>query len=170
MGPIRCTSQTSGVTCRYTFGRRAGFLIARERYVLYRVNLGIISTADINRKVIPGAHASKKVDLVAVASRKQERAEAYAREWKIERAYGSYEELLADPDIDAVYISLPNTMHAEWSITAVEAGKHVLCEKPLTRHPDEVDARVRRRRPREADPDGGVHVPAQPADEAPAAS
>jgi D-xylose 1-dehydrogenase (NADP+, D-xylono-1,5-lactone-forming) len=104
------------------------------------MNLGIISTADINRKVIPGAHASTKVDLVAVASRDQPRAEAYAREWSIERAYGSYEALLEDPSVDAVYISLPNTMHVEWSINALTAGKHVLCEKPLTRHPEEVEA------------------------------
>ena len=100
---------------------------------------GIVSTADINRKVIPGAHASEKVDLVAVASRDQARAEAYAAEWEIPRAYGSYEALLGDPEIEAVYISLPNTMHAEWSIKAMEAGKHVLCEKPFTRHPEEVD-------------------------------
>ena len=100
---------------------------------------GIVSTADINRKVIPGAHASEKVDLVAVASRDQARAEAYAAEWEIPRAYGSYEALLDDPEIEAVYISLPNTMHAEWSIKAMEAGKHVLCEKPFTRHPEEVD-------------------------------
>ena len=104
------------------------------------VKWGIVSTADINRKVIPGAHASDKVELVAVASRDKGRAEAYAREWEIPRAYGSYEDLLADPEIEAVYISLPNTMHAEWSIKAVEAGKHVLCEKPFTRHPEEVDA------------------------------
>ena len=96
------------------------------------MNLGIISTADINRKVIPGAHSSAKVDLVAVASRTQERAEEYAREWEIPRAYGSYEALLEDPGVDAVYISLPNTMHVDWSIRSVEAGKHVLCEKPLT--------------------------------------
>jgi predicted dehydrogenase len=99
-----------------------------------------VSTADINRKVIPGAHASAKVDLVAVASRDQARAEAYAREWEIPRAYGSYEDLLADPEIEAVYISLPNTLHAEWSIKALDAGKHVLCEKPFTRHPEEVVA------------------------------
>ncbi len=101
---------------------------------------GIISTADINRLVIPPAQESPKVDLVAVASRTQERADEYAAEWGIPRAYGSYEALLADPEIEAVYISLPNTMHAEWSIKAVEAGKHVLCEKPFTRHPEEVDA------------------------------
>jgi xylose dehydrogenase (NAD/NADP) len=104
------------------------------------VRWGILSTADINRKLIPSAHASPKVDLVAVASRDKGRAEAYAREWQIERAYGSYDELLADPDIEAVYIPLPNTMHAEWSIKALDAGKHVLCEKPFSRHVDEVEA------------------------------
>jgi D-xylose 1-dehydrogenase (NADP+, D-xylono-1,5-lactone-forming) len=103
------------------------------------VRFGILSTAHINRLVIPPAHASDKVELVAVASREQSRAEDYARKWEIERAYGSYEALLEDPDIDAVYISLPNTMHVEWSIRAVEAGKHVLCEKPFSRHPEEVE-------------------------------
>ena len=103
------------------------------------VRLGLLSTAHINRLVIPGARASDKVELVAVASREQSRAEEYARKWAIERAYGSYESLLEDPDIDAVYISLPNTMHVEWSIRAVEAGKHVLCEKPFSRHPEEVE-------------------------------
>src|SRR4051812_15625541 len=104
------------------------------------VKWGIISTAGINRKLIPGAHASQKVELVGVASRDKDRAEAYAREWQIERAYGSYDELLADPDIEAVYNPLPNTMHAEWSIKALDAGKHVLCEKPFSRHTDEVEA------------------------------
>jgi D-xylose 1-dehydrogenase (NADP+, D-xylono-1,5-lactone-forming) len=104
------------------------------------VRWGIVSTADINRKVIPGAKASPKVDLVGVASRTQERAEQYGSWWEIPRAYGSYEALLADDEIDAVYISLPNTLHCEWSVKALEAGKHVLCEKPLSRHPDEVAA------------------------------
>jgi D-xylose 1-dehydrogenase (NADP+, D-xylono-1,5-lactone-forming) len=104
------------------------------------VKWGIVSTADINRKVIPGAHASPKVDLVAVASRDQAHADVYAKRWEIERAYGSYEALLADPEIEAVYISLPNTMHCDWSVKALEAGKHVLCEKPLSRHTDEVEA------------------------------
>ena len=90
--------------------------------------------------MIPGAHASPKVDLVAVASRERARADAYARKWEIPRAYGSYEELLADPDVEAVYISLPNSMHCEWSIRAVEAGKHVLCEKPMSGDPAEVEA------------------------------
>jgi xylose dehydrogenase (NAD/NADP) len=104
------------------------------------VRWGIVSTANINRHVIPAAHASDKVDLIAVASRDQQRAEEYAREWEIDRAYGSYEALLEDADVDAVYISLPNSLHVEWSIRAVEAGKHVLCEKPLSRHPDDVEA------------------------------
>src|SRR5712691_9623115 len=104
------------------------------------VKWGIVSTADINRKVIPGAHASSKVELVAVASRDQARADAYAKTWEIERAYGSYEALLADPEIEAVYISLPNTMHCDWSVKALEAGKHVLCEKPLSRHTEQVVA------------------------------
>jgi D-xylose 1-dehydrogenase (NADP+, D-xylono-1,5-lactone-forming) len=101
--------------------------------------LGIVSTAHINRLVIPGARASEKVELIAVASRDQSRADAYAKEWGIERAYGSYEALLADDDVDAVYISLPNTLHAEWSINALEAAKHVLVEKPFSRHPEEVE-------------------------------
>jgi len=104
------------------------------------VRWGILSTADINRKVIPGAKASPKVDLVAVASRTQERADEYAREWQIPRAHGSYEALLDDPSIEAVYISLPNTLHCDWSIRALDAGKHVLCEKPLSRHTADVTA------------------------------
>ena len=102
------------------------------------VRWGIISTAHINRLVIPPAQASSKVDLVGVASRTQERAGAYAAEWGIPRAYGSYESLLEDPEIEAVYISLPNTMHCEWSIRAAEAGKHVLCEKPMDSRPENV--------------------------------
>jgi D-xylose 1-dehydrogenase (NADP+, D-xylono-1,5-lactone-forming) len=104
------------------------------------VTWGILSTAHINRLLIPPAHASDKLELAAVASRERARAEAYAREWEIPSAYGSYEELLADPEIEAVYISLPNTLHCEWSIRALEAGKHVLCEKPFSRHPNEVSA------------------------------
>src|SRR5256885_7864094 len=94
------------------------------------VKWGILSTADINRKVIPGAHASPKVDLVAVASRDQARADAYAREWRIPCAYGSYEALLEDDDAEAVYISLPKSLPVPWSIRALEAGQHVLVEKP----------------------------------------
>jgi D-xylose 1-dehydrogenase (NADP+, D-xylono-1,5-lactone-forming) len=104
-----------------------------------KLRYGIVSTAHINRLLIPEMHASEKVDLIAVASRDAARAKDYARNWEIERAYGSYEALLADPDVDAVYISLPNTLHVEWSIKAVEAGKHVLVEKPFSRHPEEVE-------------------------------
>ncbi|MBV8066077.1 MAG: Gfo/Idh/MocA family oxidoreductase, partial [Actinobacteria bacterium] len=104
------------------------------------VKWGIVSTALINEKVIPGAHASDKVELIAVASRDQARADAYAQTWEIPRAYGSYEALLEDPDVEAVYISLPNNLHVEWSIKALEAGKHVLCEKPFARHAAEVEA------------------------------
>ena len=104
------------------------------------VRWGIVSTADINRKVIPGAKASPKVELVGVASRTQERAEQYASWWEIPRAYGSYEALLDDDEIDAVYISLPNNLHYDWTVKALEAGKHVLCEKPFSRHPEEVAA------------------------------
>jgi D-xylose 1-dehydrogenase (NADP+, D-xylono-1,5-lactone-forming) len=104
------------------------------------VKWGILSTADINRKVMPGMRASHKAELIAVASRDQSRAEEYAREWEIDRAYGSYDALLEDPEIEAVYISLPNTLHCEWSIRAVEAGKHVLCEKPMSRHVGDVES------------------------------
>src|SRR5439155_21794168 len=77
-------------------------------------------------------------DVIAVASRDQGRADEYAREHGIERAHGSYEALLDDPAVEAVYISLPNAPHVEWSIRALEAGKHVLCEKPFSRDPEEV--------------------------------
>jgi D-xylose 1-dehydrogenase (NADP+, D-xylono-1,5-lactone-forming) len=100
---------------------------------------GIISTARINRLVLAGARESDRVDVVAVASRDRGRVEAYAREHGIERAHGSYEALLEDPDVEAVYIPLPNSLHVEWSIRALEAGKHVLCEKPFDRRPDEVE-------------------------------
>ena len=93
---------------------------------------GILSTADIAvKKVIPGMRTASRADVLAIASRDRERAEATARQLGIPRAYGSYEELLADPDIDAVYIPLPNHLHAAWTIAAARAGKHVLCEKPL---------------------------------------
>ena len=103
------------------------------------VRLGVISTARINEAILEGARASDRVDVVAVASRELTRATRYAVEHGIDRPYGSYEALLADPDVEAVYISLPNSLHVEWSIRALEAGKHVLCEKPLGRRPAEVE-------------------------------
>jgi D-xylose 1-dehydrogenase (NADP+, D-xylono-1,5-lactone-forming) len=103
------------------------------------VRWGLLSTANINRAVIPGFKESPDSELVAVASRTDARAAEYAKEWGIPKAHGSYEALLADPDVDAVYISLPNGPHVDWSIRALEAGKHVLCEKPLSRRPADVE-------------------------------
>jgi D-xylose 1-dehydrogenase (NADP+, D-xylono-1,5-lactone-forming) len=97
---------------------------------------GILSTANITDKLLD---SGTDQEFVAVGSRDGARAEAYAREKGIPRAHGSYEALLADPDVDAIYNPLPNALHVEWSIRALEAGKHVLCEKPLTRRPEEVD-------------------------------
>ncbi len=93
---------------------------------------GILSTANIAvEKVIPGMRTAQRAEVLGIASRHQGRAEATARQLGIPRAYGSYEALLADPDIDAVYVPLPNHLHAQWAIAAARAGKHVLCEKPL---------------------------------------
>ena len=104
------------------------------------LNWGLLSTARINRALIPPLQVSKRNHLMAVASRSQETANAYAKEKKISRAYGSYDALLADPEIDVIYNPLPNHLHAEWTIKAVQAGKHVLCEKPLALSVEEVDA------------------------------
>ena len=103
------------------------------------LNWGLLSTARINRALIPPLRASKRNQLLAAGSRSQQTADQYAQEWKIPRAHGSYEALLADPEIDVIYNSLPNHLHAEWTIKAVEAGKHVLCEKPLALNVNEVD-------------------------------
>jgi predicted dehydrogenase len=100
---------------------------------------GLLSTARINRLVLAGARLSDRVDVAAVASRDRSRALAYARKHGIERAYGSYSALLRDPDVEAVYISLPNSMHLEWTLRALAAGKHVLCEKPFSRRSGELE-------------------------------
>ena len=100
---------------------------------------GLLSTARINRLVLAGMAESERAEAIAVASRDAARAESYAREHGIERAYGSYDALLEDEDVEAVYISLPNSMHVDWTLRALDAGKHVLCEKPLSRRPDEVE-------------------------------
>ncbi len=93
---------------------------------------GILSTANIaTEKVIPGIRRAARNEIVAIASRDGETARRVADRLSIPRAHGSYEALLADPDVDAVYIPLPNHLHAEWTIAAARAGKHVLCEKPL---------------------------------------
>ena len=105
-----------------------------------KLNWGLLSTAKINRSLIKPLTSSKRTRLLAVASRSLSSAENYAREWNIPRAHGSYEALLADPEIDIVYNSLPNHLHAEWTIKALRAGKHVLCEKPFALTLAEVDA------------------------------
>ena len=101
---------------------------------------GLLSTARINQALIPPLRLSKRNKLEAVASRSQVKADAYARDQKIKRAFGSYAALLADPEIDVIYNPLPNHLHTQWSIKAVEAGKHVLCEKPLALSLADVDA------------------------------
>ena len=103
------------------------------------MRLGLLSTANINRAILAGAARTGRVDVVAVASRDAGRADAYAAEHGIATAHGSYEALLADPDVEAVYVSLPNGMHHEWTMHALAAGKHVLCEKPYTRHPHQAE-------------------------------
>jgi predicted dehydrogenase len=103
------------------------------------VRLGLLSTANINDEILAGAGESDRVDVVAVGSRDGDRAEAYAAEHGIGRAHGSYDALLGDDGVDAVYISLPNGLHHEWTLKALRAGKHVLCEKPYSRRPAEVE-------------------------------
>jgi predicted dehydrogenase len=103
------------------------------------LRLGLLSTANINGQILLGAAGTDLVDVVAVGSRDGDKARDYAAEQGIERAHGTYEDLLGDPDVDAVYISLPNGMHHEWTMRALEAGKHVLCEKPYSRRPAEVE-------------------------------
>lgn len=107
-----------------------------------KVRWGLLSTANINRKLIPSIRASSRGELVAVASRSLDKAKSYARKWNIPLAYGSYPNMLESREIDVVYIGLPNHLHAEWSIKAMRAGLHVLCEKPLTISLEEVDAMI----------------------------
>jgi predicted dehydrogenase len=103
------------------------------------VRWGLLGTARINRRLIPAMRAAERSRVVAVASRDRLRAETYAREWNIPSAVGSYEGLLDRGDVDAVYIPLPNSLHVQWTLSAIAAGKHVLCEKPLAPTPTEVD-------------------------------
>jgi len=100
---------------------------------------GLLSTANINKALIKPLRTSKRNILCAVASRSQASADAYAATWKIGQAYGSYDELLDDTDIDVIYNPLPNHLHKEWTIKAMQAGKHVLCEKPMGLSTSEVD-------------------------------
>src|SRR5690348_7726611 len=102
-------------------------------------NWGVLGAARINQHVLEGAALAEGTSVVAIAARGRDRAQAQADEFGIGTVHGSYEELLADPEVEAVYVPLPNSLHVEWSVRALEAGKHVLCEKPLSRHPAEID-------------------------------
>ncbi|HEY3385079.1 MAG TPA: Gfo/Idh/MocA family oxidoreductase [Saprospiraceae bacterium] len=95
------------------------------------IHWGILSTAHINRRIIPAIHHSGRGMLKAVASRDLVKATSYASQWNIPKAFGTYDDLLGDPDIHVIYNSLPNHLHTEWTIRSLEAGKHVLCEKPM---------------------------------------
>ena len=104
---------------------------------------GILGPGRIAPRLVRAVAASARGELIAVASRDGSRAAAFATSHGIPRPYPSYDALLADPDVDVVYVSLPNHLHAEWTIRALEAGKHVLCEKPLALAVDQVDAIAR---------------------------
>lgn len=103
------------------------------------VRLGIIGTGGILARFLPGAKRSAAIDVAAVASREGERARSFAADHGIPKAFGSYDDLLADPEIEAVYIPLPNVMHHPWTMRALAAGKHVICEKPYSTNAAEVD-------------------------------
>src|SRR5262249_52550669 len=100
---------------------------------------GILSTAQVNARIVAAIRGAGG-EVVAVASRDAARAGAYAQEWGIERAYGSYDDLLGDPRVDAVYVPLPDALHCEWSVRALAAGRHVLCEKPLAQRGEDAEA------------------------------
>jgi len=100
---------------------------------------GLLGTAHINRRLIPAMRAARRSRVVALASRDATRADLFAREWDIPTAHASYDSLLKDAHVDAVYVPLPNALHAEWTLRALDAGKHVLCEKPLALSADDVD-------------------------------
>jgi len=106
------------------------------------VRWGLLSTANINRRLIPAIRASQRGELVAVASRSQTSADAYAAQWQIPQAFGSYQAMLDSGQVDAVYISLPNHLHAEWTLCALRSGVHVLCEKPFALSLADVDAMI----------------------------
>lgn len=109
-----------------------------------KIRWGILSTAKIGLKhVIPAMQAGKLIEVVAIASRSLEKAQVAASSLGIEKAYGSYEALLEDPEVDCIYNPLPNNLHMEWTIKALEAGKHVLCEKPIGLTVAEVEELIR---------------------------
>jgi predicted dehydrogenase len=106
------------------------------------VRWGVLSTANINNKVVPATRAAARCEVVAIGSRDRTKAEAAASGYGIARAYGSYEEVLADPEVDAVYNPLPNDLHEPWTMAAARAGKHVLCEKPLAMSAKEAERMI----------------------------
>lgn len=104
---------------------------------------GLLGTARINRALIEPIKLSSKSTLYAVASRSKEKAEEYAKIWGIPHSYSCYEDMLSDPEIDVVYNSLPNSLHAEWSIKSMKMGKHVLCEKPISTSIQDIDSIIK---------------------------
>ena len=109
-----------------------------------KVKWGVLGTAGIARgQTIPGMQLAEHCELYAVAGRNPEKAEQFRNEFGFQKAYGSYEELLADPEVEAVYIPLPNHIHCEWTVKALQAKKHVLCEKPLAMNAAEAEAMFR---------------------------
>lgn len=102
-----------------------------------KVRWGVLSTASIGRVLIEASRATTHAEVVAVASRDAGRARAFADELGLEASFGSYEELLASEAVEAVYVPLPVSLHAEWTVTALAAGRHVLCEKPLATSPED---------------------------------
>ncbi len=132
-----------------------------------RLRWGILGTGNIATVFAKGLADSKTGALVAVGSRSTASAEAFGKAFGILQCHGSYEALLADPAVQAVYISMPHPLHAEWAIRAAEAGKHVLCEKPLGMNHAEATAIVEARAGERRLPHGGVHVPLPPADRPP---
>ena len=107
-----------------------------------RVRWGLLSTADINKEIIPAIRASSRSSLVAVASRSQATATAYAKKWEIPVSFGSYQDMLDSDKVDAVYIGLPNHLHSQWAVKTLLSGKHVLCEKPFALTTAEVDQMI----------------------------
>src|SRR6476661_6086726 len=103
-----------------------------------KLKWGVLGAARINRRFLPGLKAANNAELVGIASRDEAKARQAADQWGAPMAYGSYEALLADPQIEAVYIPLPNSLHIEWATKAAQAGKHVLSEKPLALQPEEI--------------------------------
>ena len=149
------SGRSSGSSCPEAGGKSMG--------MTGPVRWGILGTGGITAKLLAGRRRREATSVVAVGSRTQARAAAFAAEHGIPRAHGSYDDLLEDPLVEAVYISLPNALHHPWTMRSLAAGKHVLCEKPYTRQPARGRRGVRPRRAGRARPVRGVHVAASSA-------